>query len=120
MYDPDEVAAILGFEDRVVQRCVDEFLFTARARGRHERSSELRWEKPDAERVTSPEEPEPSPEEILAARERRSAETARWLGIDEAPARAFFEEGLLPSVWCRVSAALRRLWFRLRCGCVSS
>lgn len=95
-YDPDEVAAILGFEDRVVQRCVDEFLFTAKARGRHERSSELRWEKPDAERVTRPEEPEPSPDELLEVRERKSAETARWLGIDEAPARAFFEEGLLP------------------------
>lgn len=97
-YDPDEVAVILGFEDRVVQWCVDDFLFTARARGRHERSSgnKLRWGRPDAARVTRPEEPEPSPEELLRARERRSADTARWLGIDEEPARAFFEEGLLP------------------------
>lgn len=95
-YDPDEVAVILGFEDRVVKRCVDDFLFTARARGRHERSSELRWGRPNATRVTRPEEPQPSPDELLEARERKSAETARWLGIDEVPARAFFEEGLLP------------------------
>ena len=95
-YDPDEVAVILGFEDRVVKRCMDDFLFTARARERHERSSELRWARPDATRVTRPQAPVSSSEELLKDRERKSAETARWLGIDEVPARAFFEEGLLP------------------------